>query len=371
MLITTLLLFLIILGILVFVHEFGHFIIAKRAGAKVEEFGFGFPPRIFGLKRGETTYSINWIPLGGFVKILGEDGEEKNNPRSFAAKSKWQRFKMLAAGVTANVILAIVLFSLVAAIGAPTIFGSAAGGANAKNVQVMILEVNDNSPAKDAGIKPGDFIVALGAAGQKTEVKQVKDAENFIEANRGREILFTIKRGTEILSLKAYARPDASKEQGATGIALAEVGIVSYPWHQAIWQGILRTWDIAALIIVTLYGLLKSLIVSGHISGQLTGPVGIAAMVGQTAQLGIVYLLQFTALLSVNLAIINALPFPALDGGRILFLAIEKIKGKPVNRETENLVHTIGFALLMLLMVLITFRDFGTYNVWGRIKNLL
>lgn len=371
MLFTTLVLFIVILGILVFVHEFGHFIIAKRAGAKVEEFGFGFPPRIFGVKRGETTYSINWIPLGGFVKILGEDGEEKDNPRSFSSKSIWQRFKILAAGVVANVILAVVLFSIVAAIGVPTIFGSTTGGENIKNVEVMILEVSDNSPAKNAGIKAGDFIVALGAAGQKIDVKQTKDAENFIEWNRGKEILFTIKRGTEILNLKAYARPETPKEQGATGIALGDVGIISYPWHQAIWQGILRTWDITLLIVFTLYSLLKNLIVSGHISGQLTGPVGIAAMVGQTAELGLVYLLQFTALLSVNLAIINALPFPALDGGRILFLEIEKIKGKPVSQETENSVHTIGFALLILLMILITFRDFGTYNVWGRIKNLL
>lgn len=344
---------------------------AKRAGAKVEEFGFGFPPRIFGVKRGETVYSINWIPLGGFVKILGEDGEEKGNPRSFSSKSRWQRFKMLAAGVVANIILAIVLFSIVAAIGVPTIFGSVDEGKNVKNVQVMILEVSDNSPAKDAGIKAGDFILSLGADSQRKDISQTKDVENFIEGNLGKEILFTIKRGTETLNLKAYARPETVKDQGATGISLGEVGIVSYPWYQAIWQGVLRTWDIAALIIITLYGLLKSLIVSGHISGQLTGPVGIAAMVGQTAQLGFVYLLQFTALLSVNLAIINALPFPALDGGRILFLAIEKIKGKPVSQETENLVHTIGFSLLILLMVLITFRDFGTYNVWGRIKSLL
>lgn len=370
MLLTTIILFLVILGVLVFVHEFGHFIMAKRSGAKVEEFGFGFPPRIFGVKRGETIYSINLIPLGGFVKILGENGEEKENSRSFSSKTIWQRFQMLAAGVTANIVLAVVLFSIVAAIGVPTIFGSADDEKNVKNLQVMILEVKDNSPAKNADIKAGDFIVSLAVDSQKTDIKKVKDVETFIDQNRGRDITFTVKRGQELLNLKAHARTDAPEGEGATGISLGAVGVVSYPWYEAIWQGITRTWDVASLILVTLFGLIKSLVTSGRVSEQLTGPVGIAAMVGQTAQLGVAYVLQFTALLSVNLAIINALPFPALDGGRILFLVIEKIKKKPVSQETENLIHTIGFSLLILFMVLVTFKDFKTYDVWQRVKNL-
>lgn len=351
-------------------HELGHFIMAKRAGVRVDEFGIGFPPKIFSVKRGETVYSINLIPLGGFVKIMGEDGENKDDVRSFASKSVWERFKMLVAGVTANVILAIIIFTIVAMIGMPTIFGANENIKNIRNVQVMILDVSSNSPAKNAGIKPGDIILSISVDTLNAEVKKSTDVEEFVAKNLGKEITYKIKRGNEVLELKALARKDAPKDEGATGIALAEVGVVSYSFLGAIGQGFQQTWTVMFVTITALFGLLKSLVTSGHVSGQLTGPVGIASMIGQTAQLGLVYILQFTALLSVNLAIINVLPFPALDGGRIFFLALEKIKGRPVSQETEGKVHTIGFALLILLMVLITARDFGTYNVWGKIKGI-
>lgn len=370
MVITTIIIFLLVLGLLVLVHEAGHFIMAKRAGAKVEEFGFGFPPRIFGVQKGETMYSINLIPLGGFVRIVGENGEDKENPRSFAAKSIWQRFQILVAGVTANVILAIVFFS-VFAFGrgyTPTIL-SADEMKSVKDVQVMILGVGDNSPAKNAGLNANDIIISLGADSHKIDIKKEQDVESFISANRGKEILFTIKRGDQTLELKALARTEVSEKEGATGIALGEVGIVRSSWYEAIRTGIKNTFYAGSMIFFAFYNLIKNLIISGQGSGSLTGPIGIADMVGQTAQIGIIYLLQFIAFLSINLAVINALPFPALDGGRILFLAIEKIKGKPVDQEMEGKVHAVGMMILLLLMALVTLKDIQTYHIWQKITN--
>lgn len=371
MLIATLVVFLLVLGILVFIHEAGHFIMAKRAGMKVEEFGFGFPPKIFGFRRGETEYTINLIPLGGFVKILGENGAEKENPRSFASKSAWSRFQVLIAGVSANVLLAVVFFSIVAFIGVPTISGEEFPRDNIRDVAVMIIEVAKDSPAQKAGMQAGDIILSIKNSGASLGITRNSDVEKFVADNKGKELTFEIRRGKEVLNITALARQDAPANQGATGISLAEVGTVSYAWHQAIWQGIKRAGEIMILIVLTLFGLVKSLILTGHVNGQLSGPVGIAVMAGQTANMGLAYLMQFIAMLSINLAIINALPFPALDGGRILFLAIEKIKGKPVSREWENTVHTAGMVFLLLLMALVTFRDFGTYDVWGKIKGLL
>ncbi len=368
MLIITLIIFLLVLGVLVFFHELGHFIAARKEGVAVEEFGFGFPPRIFGFQRGETIYSLNLIPLGGFVKIRGEDGEGRDDPKSFASKSIFSRFKMLFAGVAANILLTVFLFSVIFFIGAPVVLDENASSGKITDTRVMIVDVSASSPAYSAGIKSGDTVLSLkDASGSVLEVKTAKDIQGLTEKNRGKEIVFTVKRGSEILELKTSVRESFPEGQGPTGISLAEVGTVSYPWYEAIWQGIKRTFEVAVFVILAFFGLLKGLIVSGTAGGQLTGPVGIAVLTGEAARLGFSYILQFTALLSINLAIINFLPFPALDGGRILFLAIEKIKGRPVGRELESAVHTAGFMILILLMVVITFRDLSTYNVWERV----
>ncbi|MBU3965424.1 RIP metalloprotease RseP [Patescibacteria group bacterium] len=371
MLIITLIIFLLVLGVLIFVHELGHFLAARREGVVVEEFGFGFPPRIFGFQRGETIYSINLIPLGGFVRIKGEDGENRDDPNSFASKSIFSRFKMLFAGVAANILLAVFLFSIIFFIGAPVVLDKNASSGKITDMRVMIVDVSANSPAYSSGIKSGDTVLSLkDTNGSVFEVKTAKDIQDFIEKNRGKEIVFTVKRGSGILELKTGVRESFPEGQGPTGIGLAEVGTVSYPWYEAIWQGAKWTFEVAVFVILAFLGLLKGLVISGTAGGQLTGPVGIAVLTGEAARLGFSYILQFTALLSINLAIINFLPFPALDGGRILFLAIEKIKGRPVSRELEGAVHTAGFMTLILLMVIITFRDFQTYNVWERVVKL-
>lgn len=373
MTIIALLVFIVILGVLVFFHEFGHFIMAKRAGAKVEEFGFGFPPRIFGVKKGETIYSINLIPIGGFVNIVGENGEGKDDHRSFASKTIWQRFQILVAGVTANVLLAVFLFSAVSFIGFPKLY-NAEEAEGIDGLKIVIMGVIANSPADEAGIIPGDVILSLKteSGNESTDVKAIGDVKKFIGGKPGQIIDFKIKRGDAILELKAEARLNEAKTEGITGITLGAMSEpVALGFFESIRQGIMETWDFGTFIFVTLYMIFKDLLSTGTTTADFSGPVGIGVMVGQATQLGFTYVLRFMAILSVNLAVVNALPFPALDGGRILFLLIEKIKGKPVSAETEGKFHFAGMAVLLLLMLLVTYKDFGTYHVWQKITSFL
>lgn len=351
----TVIVFIIILGILVFVHELGHFLVAKKMGVKVEEFGFGFPPRLFGIKKGETIYSLNAIPLGGFVKIFGEDGEEKNNRFSFAAKKIWQRAGVLLAGVAMNIILAIALLSLGYMIGLPWSVSDdeAVGGA-----KVQITQVVANSPADEAGFKVGDAILgASSSSGQLSNVEKVSAVQDFVDKNKGQAVAILLKRGQAELQVSLVPRVETPQDEGAMGVGLARVATRSFPWQRAIYEGAKETFSLLWLIILSLGYLVWQLFSSGGVGGEVVGPVGIFSLTGQAAQMGFVYLLQFTALLSVNLAIVNALPFPALDGGRVIFLIIEKIKGSPVSQTVEKAIHTAGFAFLILLMVVITFKD--------------
>lgn len=347
--------FIVILGILVFVHELGHFFVAKKNGVRVEEFGFGYPPRIFGVKRGETVYSLNWIPFGGFVKIFGEDGEEKHNSHSFGSKKIWQRTLILLAGVTMNILLGVVLISFGYMFGLPTAIDDLQVAPNAR---VQIAGVAANSPAQLAGVKTGDFVMKISNSQELVSVEKVITMQNFVNQNKGQEIVMMLQRGQKNIEIKIVPRSTPPTDEGALGVALARVITVSYPWYQAIYEGIITTASLVWAIIAALGYLIWQLISHGQaVGGEVAGPVGIYSITGQAAQMGFVYLLQLTALLSINLAIVNALPFPALDGGRVLFLIIEKIKGSPVSQTIEKAVHTAGFAFLIVLMLLITIRD--------------
>lgn len=351
----TIIIFILILGLLIFVHEFGHFLVAKKNGVKVEEFGFGFPPRIFGIKYGETIYSLNWIPLGGFVKIFGEEGEAKENPHSFASKKIWQRTIILLAGVAMNVVLAIIVISLGYGLGLPTAIDDLQIVSRAK---VQITEAAPKSPAQLAGIKVGDTIVKIVGQGELNNVSQVAQVQNFINENKGKEITLNLQRGRDVREVKIVPRVNPPPGEGALGVGLARVTTTRYPWYQAIYEAAKTTFILIWTIILALGYLFWQLVSQGRAPGaEVAGPVGIFSLTGQAAQLGFVYLLQLTALLSINLAIINALPLPALDGGRLLFLLIEKIKGSPVSQKIERAVHSAGFVFLIILMVLITARD--------------
>lgn len=348
----TIILFIVILAVLVLVHEFGHFIVAKKSGMKVDEFGFGFPPRLFGVRRGETLYSFNLLPLGGFVKIVGENNSDADDPRSFVHKSFKARFGTLVAGVTMNVLLAIVLMSIGFGIGLPAAVApgeTLPAHATLKSESVSILQVEPNSPAKNAGLKEGDAILSLDGH----TFTDADGVSSYIHSREGSVVNFHVKRGSEELDLKAEARKDHPADQGAVGIAIGNVGMLSYPWWYTPVAGVKATWQIIETTVVGFYQLIKG----GIGFDQLGGPVKIASLTGQVAKLGFVYVLQFAAFLSVNLAILNILPFPALDGGRVLFLLIEKIRGKKNNAAIENWANTIGFALLILLIAVITFHD--------------
>ncbi len=347
--------------LLIFVHEFGHFIVAKLAGAKVEEFGFGFPPRIFGIRYGETLYSVNLLPLGGFVKIFGEDGESASKPGSFASKSIPVRALALSAGVIMNVLLAIILYTVGHGIGLPTIIESDESALRAENVQVQVMQVAQGSPADSAGLRLGDYIVSLGANSETTEIVAIKDVQGIVEAQKGKEMIVNIVRGEEDISFSVIPRENPPEGEGALGISMLRVGTISYPWYEALWRGTQTAFETLKAITVSMGGIIVDLVRTGSLSPDISGPVGIAIFASQVSSLGFIYILQLAALLSLNLALINIIPFPALDGGRLLFLAIEFVKGSPVNRNVERIVHTAGFALLILLMIAITVRDIGRF----------
>lgn len=351
---STIIIFILILGILIFVHEFGHFIVAKKNGVKVEEFGFGFPPRIFGVKRGETVYSINAIPLGGFVRALGEDGSETNNPRSFAAKKVWQRALILVAGVAMNFLFAVILVGIGYMIGLPV---AAVDNAKGGDVRVQITDVSTNSPAAQAGIVAGDIIRRLN----NEPIIHVGDFQSKIQSSLESEVILTVLRGDKELSFDLIPRANPPSGEGAVGVGLVETTIARFPWYQALWEGLKSVYYLTVASFVAIAMILKNLIINGQVNADVAGPVGIAVITQQRVQLGFIYLLQFTAMLSLNLAIINLLPFPALDGGRLLFLLIEKIKGSPVSQRIEQAIHATGFVLLILLMVLITVRDISRF----------
>ncbi|MCL5435804.1 MAG: site-2 protease family protein [Patescibacteria group bacterium] len=385
MIFLTIVLFILILGLLVFVHELGHFVAAKKAGMSVEEFGFGFPPRLLGLKKvsgrwkvffgrnrtssekaGEktgaapTVYSINWIPLGGFVKILGENGESRE-PGAFSSKSFTRRFLVLIAGVSMNVVLAWVLLSVTLALGLPTQIADGeqlSGGARISSPQVTILYVESESPAEKAGLRPGDAVVSIDGVKVET-VQQLIDTTG---QKAGTQVAYAIKRGSEMLQINIIPRVNPPAGSGPLGIQPALVGSVSYPWYQVLYRGAIITFGLLLQILYTFGRLISSLFTDHSLAGSLTGPVGIAVLTRDAARLGLSNLLYFTAVLSVNLAIVNALPFPALDGGRVLFLVIEKLRRKTMNVLVEGYANTIGFFLLIALLVWISVRDVGRYS---------
>ncbi|MBI3459165.1 site-2 protease family protein, partial [Candidatus Azambacteria bacterium] len=321
----TVILFILILSLLVFVHELGHFLVARKNGVKVEEFGFGFPPRLWGIKKGETIYSINLIPLGGFVKLFGEDGGGKELVQSFASKTIWQRSKIIIAGPLMNWLLAAVLFSVLVFLGIPgSVAETIPGGILDRDIK--ITEFSDSSPARMADFKIDDVLTSFKLG--------------------DREFLSSINRDNQLLEKKIVPRVSPPAGEGPLGVALAEV-IHPTPFYLAPIKGMEITVYLSGAILQSFSGLITDLVTHGKVTEGLTGPVGIAKLTGKFYQLGINYFIFFIALLSLNLGIMNILPIPALDGGRFLFLLIEKIKGAPINQKVEGAIHSVSFFLLI------------------------
>lgn len=376
----TIIIFVLVLSLLVFVHELGHFLTARFFGVKTEEFGMGLPPRAIGLQKfnnkwrwisgrqeiGPTepmVYSLNWIPVGGFVKIKGENGEAAGDSDSFGHQKIWQRAVILVAGVTMNVILCILLLSIGFMAGMPTAVDDASANKFISEPQVQVAEVLDGYPAKSAGVAVGDIILAV----DNTSIKSGIELKNYFATKENQSVSVGIKRGGAEL-VKNIVIVKKNNIVGM-GVAIADVGIARYPWYLALLEGAKATWFWFLVIISAAWGLIGQLFGGAKTGLEVSGPVGIAVLTGQAAKLGWIYVLQFTALLSLNLAIINILPFPALDGGRILFLGIEKIRGKAIDSRRENFWNNLGFTLLMLLIMVITFRDLFKYG--GKILSVL
>jgi regulator of sigma E protease len=395
----TVLVFLLILSILVLIHEAGHFFVAKFFGIKVEEFGFGLPPRIFGIKRGETIYSINWLPIGGFVKLYGEDEagagrivlpkngnkdtvsgevftmkEEKvtidskdleieketikiedvkistkktasDTSRAFYARPVWQRATVVLAGVFMNFVLAVAIVSILFSI---------VGVAELGN-KIIVDNVLKNSPAAMSGLKVGDEIEKIN--GQI--VTSPKELVTITKKHLGEPIKLQVKsQKSNLKNLTVTPRKNYPKDQGPMGIAISQSQIIKkYPIWQAPFVGTKEVLNQSVLIGQGLFTVVWQLVTKGSVPQDVAGPVGIAQLTGTVVSIGLPAVLSFISLLSLNLAIVNVLPIPALDGGRLLFILIEGFTKKKVNPKIENYAHTIGMAILLALIALITLHD--------------
>ena len=360
----SIIIFIVILLVLVLVHEFGHFFAAKRFGIRVDEFGFGFPPKLFSFKKGETEYSFNLLPIGGFVKIFGENPDEENTigpeaSRSFVNKPKYQQAIVLFAGVFANFLLAWLLFSVGFMSGLPTSVGNEPKGYSATDVHLVLVSVLANSPAEISGLRSGDKIISIQSGNDIVPEINPDTLKSFIISHPDKEINFGYLRGKDTTINIAQVIPvkKTPTENPSVGIAMDEIGTVKLPVFQALWEGLVLDWSVTKGTVIGLYKLIVEGIEGKGSFASITGPVGMVGIVGSAYQFGFVYLLSFAALISVNLAIINLIPFPALDGGRLLFLLIEKIKGSRINPKFANAANTIGFAVLIILMFFVTYHD--------------
>ncbi len=365
--------FLIILLVLVLVHEFGHFYSAKKFGIRVDEFGFGFPPKVFGKKFGETEYSFNLLPIGGFVRIFGENPDAENisgpdSARSFVNKPRWQQAVVLSAGVFANFLLAWLLFSISFMSGFPTSVGSVIDASKLKDVNLVILSVSPDSPAEDVGLISGDKIISIAdykyaaTPDEKGEGKILGREElnpesfkKFIVSHPNEQLTIIYERNNE-RGLKGII-PRVENNEPKIGISMDNIGIAQLPFFSALKEGmkltVVATKETALGLGRLLFDSLKG---QGSLDG-VTGPVGLVGIVGDAYSFGFSYLLSFTAIISINLAVINLIPFPALDGGRLFFLLIEKIKGSRINQKFFNYANIIGFSFLILFMLVITYHD--------------
>lgn len=366
----TIMLFILVLGVLVCIHEFGHFIAAKWSGVRVDEFGFGFPPRILGVTWRGTLYSINIVPLGGFVRIKGIAGEEieevdpdkheskrhrLHDADSFAIQPFMKKLLILFAGIGMNVLLAWLLFSAAFAIGVKTPV-STAGNVSGTAPEVVITTVRPETPAARVGLKTGDVLLKRN----NSVIDTVQDAQGFTESEVSVPFNLEVRTKNELQVISIAPEKitlDSGESYIGIGVGLAAIQTTQYPPHLALWNGAKETGKSIAAIFIGFGEIFTRLFTNESVTQDLAGPVGIAKITRGAADLGLSSLLQFMALLSANLAVFNLLPIPALDGGRIAFTVLTKVRRRPVDERTETIVHSIGFVLLMLLVVAVTFQD--------------
>jgi regulator of sigma E protease len=353
----TAIVFFLILSLLVFVHELGHYTVARLVGVHVEEFGFGLPPRIWGKKIGKTIYSLNWLPIGGFVKLAGEDeaellhhkGKLKNKQQYFWARSKKERVAILLAGVTMNLILAVGITTYLLTQGIYESVG-----------RVHVEKVMPNSPAATAGLQENDVLLSIS---KNTDTKEsVKlhipsDLITYTQANAGQQLNLTVSRGQSSFIVHLIPRTVVPKGEGPMGVAISDLELKKYPITQAPLKASVLTYERGRDMLLSIGGMVWKLVRLKSPGADVAGPIGIAAVTGQAVKFGFNAVLEFMSILSLNLAILNILPIPALDGGRVLFVFIEKIVGRRVKPAFEQSTHQIGMIILLILVALISIND--------------
>lgn len=341
-----------VFSLLVFVHELGHFLVAKWRKVVVEEFGFGLPPRIWGKKFKGTIYSINFIPLGGFVKLKGEDPEAAliGDADSFRVRSKKSRAAIIVAGVLGNLLLAWLIFSLLFTIGNPRISG-----------QTVIEEVLAGSPAESMGLREKDTFLSVDGR----EVETSDELVFLIKQKAGTPVRLRIDRAGEIREFSVVPRPEPPTGEGPLGIKIAlidpQINLVSYPFGQALWQAAVEVSRILKDMFWGFVTMIQQLFTRGEVPTEVTGVIGIKAMTDVAAEMGKRFFLQFVALLNLNLFLFNLLPVPALDGGRLLFVGLEAVLKRRLNPKVEKIANNLSLALLLLLSALVTIKDIATF----------
>ena len=352
----SIIIFIIILSALIIVHELGHFLVAKRFGIRVDEFGLGFPPRITKLFTWKgTPFTLNWLPFGGFVKIFGENPVDKIADLvtdNFQSKNRGIQASVLVAGVVGNFLFAWLLISLGFIAGLPAPDNLSLPVENTRTVITTVLPL---SPAATAGLKSGDVIVSLSRGEIPSEL--APEALSLFIARSVEPITFTVERGGEISTKVVAPEESIIKDRLAVGISMDVIGIVKLPPHKALWYGLKTTSELTLLTGQAIGTFIFEALGGRADLASVTGPVGIVGMVGDVRELCLTYLLTFTALLSINLTIINLLPLPALDGGRLFFIGIEGVTRRSIPPRIFNMLNTVGFALLILLMLVITVQD--------------
>lgn len=341
----------LIFTVIIFVHELGHYLVAKSTGIRVEEFSLGMGPQIIGRKKGETLYSLRALPLGGYCKMTGENVVESEDKvidsKRFDQKPIWVRASVLIAGSMMNFILGIIIFVLIfTAIGIPYLTDN-------------IGNVMPGSVAEEAGIQPGDKIISID--GEK--VNSWEEVTAIIHQSSGKELHLGIERGKDTFEVTVIPQYDVKNKIGLIGITSQEPQWQKMGLTAGITKGFTETYNIVVAMFNFFGDLLGKLIIHDETKeiGGVMGPLGIIDLIRKSVNLGIFPLAYLTALITINLGFINLLPIPALDGGRLFFIFIEAIRGKKVKPERENLVHLVGFALLMLLMIIITWQDIARF----------
>ena len=358
----TIILFLIILSVLVAVHEAGHLVLAKWVGARVKEYAIGFPPRIFSKQMGETKYSLNATPLGGYVNIAGEEGVDDPNEadipmgEKLSAKHPLKKIAVLAAGVFANVVLAWLLISVTLMMGSyESVLTTDPLPADAK---VIILGISPGSPAAKIGLMPADEVLRVSSFEKSIKPKTADELVAFLSGHQEEKVtLRVLRNGAEKEFKDIQAAGGIVEGKKALGIGIDTVVKKSYPFFTALYKGLGITGNTIKIITVSAGRALWNIARGKGGLGEVAGPVGIGKIVGEVRSLGLVSVITFAAFLSINLAIINILPFPALDGGRILFTVFEWVAGKPVPTKISRAVHGAGFAILIFLMIVVTIHD--------------